>query len=510
MADFTPADLTIVIPTRDRWDILGRTLASLSAQTVTGFEVIVVVDGTDQKPPPIDASRVLVTRRAGPGAARNTGTRATERHLVMFLGDDTIPATDLVERHLGAHSRHPAVEAGVVGFVDWHPEVARNRINSWLEWSGTQSWYGSLADDREQEVSHWYFYTSNISVKRELLLSGGGFDEDFPFAAFEDLECGLRLAGLGLQLFYEPAAVCHHLHDYDWPALERRFAAMALSERLMVEKHPDIEAGCLARMKAAALRHTLPVDGLVGIVPRRFGRIDSVVRRQADRRYHARLAPTYMKAWDRAAELCELRRFLGESYDSAQLVYRSARPGVDARDLAETEPDALDDARLFELARRALEGKTERALDLLRRRLPPGSRVLEYGCGIGSDGLSLADAGYSLRFADRPGKPLDYLRWRLADRGWTLSVYELGLDELPHELDAAICLDAANPRHDPLALVNDLEKLAPVIALGFFTETPERPARISFPDELMAPRSGRTRLAAREELPGGSLLLLFD
>ena len=509
MADFTVADLAVVIPTRDRWDILGRTLSSLSNQTISGFETIVVVDGTDQDPPPLDASRVIVKRRAGPGAARNAGARSTGRPLVLFLGDDTIPAPDLVEHHLATHCRHPEREAAVVGFVDWHPEVARNRINRWLEWSGTQSWYGSLAATGEQEVSHWFFYTSNVSLKRELLLEDEGFDEDFPFAAFEDLECGLRLSRLGLRLYYEPAAICHHLHDYDWPALQRRFACMAVSERLMVDMHPDVEAGSLGRMKAAARGHALPLGGFVGIVPRQLKGLDGFVRRQADRRYHRRLAPSYLEAWDRAAELCELRRYLGERYDSARLVYRSG-PDPTEGNGARTESRSADDDRLFDYAGRALAGTTRDALSFLRRHVPPGARLLEYGCGIGSDGLRFAAAGYPVQFADLPGPSLEYLRWRLAERGLALTVYEIGHDELPGELDAAVCLDAAGRGRDPVALLRQLERIAPIVALGLFAETPGASDETSDPIELEAPRTNFSRLVARHQLPGGPVLLIYE
>lgn len=510
MGEFTAADLAIVIPTRERWDILDRTLSSLSEQTVTGFESIVVVDGTDQDPPPLAVSRVLAKRRAGPAAARNAGARTTERPLIMFIGDDTVPAPDLVERHLATHSRHPEREAAAVGLTDWHPEVAGNRINRWLEWSGTQSWYGSLAEEGEQEVSHWYFYTSNLSLKRELLVEGAGFDEDFPFAAFEDLECGLRLSRLGLRLYYEPAAVCRHLHDYDWPGLERRFSAMALSERLMVEKHPELEAGCLRRMEASAQGPALALDPLVDVVPRRWTRLDQFVRRQTDRSYHRRLTPVYLGAWDRAAELCELRRYLGPRYDSGRLVYGS-RPedGEDGR-FERGEEGSSDDEQLFALARRALEGRTDEVVAALRRHLPPGARLLEYHCGIGSDGLRLAQAGYQVQFADHAGAPLSYLTWRLADRGLQLPVYDLDVDELPGDLDAVVCLDAGASGRDPGALLAELEPVASLVALAFVTE-PDGPAlEPSVPTELPVPRGARSRLLARNELPGGSLLLLYS
>lgn len=506
MAELTAADLAVVIPTRDRWDILGLTLASLANQTVSGFETIVVVDGMDQTPPPLDANRVLVERRAGPAAARNAGVRATERSVVIFLGDDTIPAPDLVQSHLATHRRHPQPEAAAVGFVGWHRSVEPNRINRWLEWSGTQSWYTSLSDEHEQEVSHWYFYTSNLSVKRCFIQESGGFDEDFPFAAFEDLECGLRLSHLGLRLYYEPAAVCHHLHAYDWPSLERRFATMALSERLMVDKHPELDAGCLGRMKAARVGRVLPLERFVDIVPAGWKRLDRFVRRHADRSYHRRLAPVYLDAWDRAAELCELRRYLGEGHSSASLVYGSPRHLAEPTGGSPQEAGAPQEERLFELARRALTGMSNDALSLLRHHLPPRSKVLDYGCGIGSDGLELMRAGYSLQFADHPGPPLAYLKWRLANRGLTLPVYELGLDELPGDIDAAFCLDAAGQGRDPLTVLKLLEQVSPTVALGIL---PAAPGYTSIPLDELARGTGRSQLETRHELPGGSLLLLF-
>lgn len=470
MAELTPADLAVVIPTRERWDILDLTLSSLSSQTVSGFETIVVVDGTDQKVPPLEASSVVVKRRAGPAAARNEGARSTQCPIVMFIGDDTIPAPDLIERHLSTHRRHPEREAAAVGFVAWHDDVVDNKINAWLDWSGTQFWFNSLAPEGEQEVSHWYFYTSNVSVKRELLLEGGGFDEDFPFAAYEDLECALRLSELGLRLYYEPRAVCRHLHAYDWPGLERRFASMAVSERLMVEMHPDVAPGCLHRMKGAN-RPCLPLEPLVGTVPTRLKLLDRLVRREANRHYHRRLAPTYLAAWDRGGELCELRRYLGDRYDSARLVYGSPRPG---------EPADPDEDRLFDLAAQAMKPDADHVHSILQEHLPPGAKVLNYRCGIGSEGLRLATGGFSVSFADAPGAPLDYLKWRVGQRKLATEVFELGRDDVPRDIDAVFWLVATSQGREPQEAERELEDIAP-----------------------------SSRLATRQVLPDGSLLLVY-
>ncbi|HET9733612.1 MAG TPA: glycosyltransferase family 2 protein [Acidimicrobiales bacterium] len=503
MAELTAADVAVVIPTRERWDILGLTLSSLSRQSVAGFETIVVVDGTDQVVPPLEAGSVLVKRRAGPAAARNAGAASTRRPVVVFLGDDTIPAADLVERHLGAHLRHPEVEAAAVGFVGWHDSVSANKLNAWLEWSGTQSWYDALGPEAEQEVSHWHFYTSNVSLKRELLFRCGGFDEDFPYAAFEDIECGLRLSRLGLRLYYEPKAVCRHLHDYDWAGLERRFASMALSERLMVEKHPDVAPGCLNRMKDATVGPALPVERFVDTAPSRLLGLNRLLRHQANRHYHRRLSPTYQAAWERAAELCDLRRYLGERYDSARLVYGSRDPGEPTTEATTAERSEED--RLFDLARRCLSDVTGEAREHLRGHLSPGSEVLEFGCGIGSDGLRLAGEGFRVHFADQPGLPLSYLKWRLADRGLRSPVYEVGVDTLPPGLDAVFCLDGSGPEHPPGELLGRMAGLAPTVVLRVTSGMPEPSS------EPIGPHGATVgaRLAARQELSDGSRLLVY-
>ena len=495
MGELAATDLAVVIPTRQRWDILNMTLASLGRQTVSGFETIVVVDGEDQEVPELEASSVQVKRRAGPAAARNQGARSTNRQVILYLGDDTIPEPDLIERHLATHRRHPEPEAAAVGFVAWHDSVSSNKINAWLDWSGTQSWYDSLAPEGEQEVSHWHFYTSNVSVKREFLLGDGGFDEDFPYAAFEDIECAIRLSNRGMRLYYEPSAVCRHLHDYDWAGLERRFTTMAVSERLMVEMHPDVAPGCLNRMKEATTRRSLPVERLVGTLPSSLKPLDRLLRQQANRHYHQRLAPGYIEAWGRGAELCELRRYLGDDYDSARLVYGSERIGGGTDDPAEEQ--------LLARARRALTGDNRPVLAQLQKHLPPASKVLDFRCGIGSEGLYLAERGFSVQFADEPGAALDYLKWRLAERHLSLPVSQLGVDSPPAGLDAAFCADASAFGRDPVETFRRMEELAPVVAMAFDPAAGDGGAAM----EALSAGMSSDRVLARMGLPDGSRFL---
>jgi GT2 family glycosyltransferase len=303
------ADLAIIIPTRSRWDILGRTLAALDAQTERGFETIVVVDGDDQEVPDLPNARALRQRHAGPGAARNRGVEATDRGLVLFIGDDMVPRPDFVARHVARHRARPERETAVLGRVEWHPSVARNRLHRWLDWSGALFHYRVLDAEGSEEAGWPRFYSCNVSLKREFFLASGGFDPDFVFD-YEDLDFGWRLGQDGMRLLYEPGAVTQHLHAYDWPAVQRRYESRAGAEQLMMAKHDWFQPWFHGQMKAAV--HEPPASQLwtlaVDLIPQRAGRVRRGFERRADRHYRQRLAPAFLSAWERAAGIEEAGR----------------------------------------------------------------------------------------------------------------------------------------------------------------------------------------------------------
>jgi glycosyltransferase involved in cell wall biosynthesis len=303
MAEFGPADLSIVIPTRGRWETLRRTLAALHDQSEQGFEIIVVADGADQEIPDLPGARVLQQQHSGPGAARNRGVEASGRPLILFLGDDMIPTRDLVAGHLTRHGAHPSPEVAVLGRVEWHPSVPRDRLHRWLEWSCALFDYRQLDVQPEDDAGWPRFYSCNVSVKRELFVATGGFDPDFVFD-YEDLDLGWRLGQQGMRLLYEPDAVTQHLHVYDWAAVVRRYESRAGAERLMAAKHDWFTPWFHGQMDAATREPpssrlwTLGVDW----IPERAGRLRRAAEARADRHYRQRLAPIFLTEWERAAD----------------------------------------------------------------------------------------------------------------------------------------------------------------------------------------------------------------
>jgi GT2 family glycosyltransferase/2-polyprenyl-3-methyl-5-hydroxy-6-metoxy-1,4-benzoquinol methylase len=467
-------DLTVAIPTRGRSEILGRTLAGLAEQTVSGFETIVVLDGDGDAPTTrLDGVRLLHQPHSGPGAARNLAVGESARPLVLFLGDDMVPAADLVERHLERHAREPEREVAVLGRVRRHPQVPRSRLSRWLEWSGAQFDYRQLDREAGEEAGFGRFYSCNVSLKRELFTAVGGFDPDFQFD-YEDLDLAWRLHQQGMVLRYEPRAVTRHLHRHDWESVQRRYESRARAERLMMRKHEWFRPWFQERISAQA--GLPPASRLwpaaVDLVPPRLAPVRARVETRAERWYQQALADRFLAAWEGERGLEELRAYLGDAYDQSKLerafalVDEEAAAAPDEATFYRTSELYLYDLTVF-----AMSGAKEPYRRMLASLLPPGARVLDYGCGIGSDGLRLLESGYRVAFADFDNPSVEYLRWRLKQRGLQAPVYDLD-GEMPGGFDAAYAFDVIEHVDDPFGFLAALEARAGIVMVNLLEAIP--------------------------------------
>ncbi|MGH9029293.1 MAG: glycosyltransferase, partial [Acidimicrobiales bacterium] len=429
MTEFGPGDLAVVIPTRDRLAVLERTLEALRSQTVSGFETVVVADGTDQQLPDLGDARIVVQEHSGPGAARNTGVKSTGRPLVLFLGDDMIPDPGLVRTHLARHNLRPSPEHAVLGNVEWHPEVPRNRVVRWLEFSATQFDFENIAGE---DAGWGRFYSCNVSLKRDFFQSVGGFDEDFAFD-YEDLDLGFRLNEKGMVLWYERGATARHLHGYDFESLARRYESRAGAERLMMKKHPWFSPYFADKVQTARESPTASA-GWVLLAGSRHSRLLSrrvreVARARTDTWFHQKLGPRFLAAWDAYDDLSELKAYLGDSFD-IELLWNHRR-AVDDEELRAGDEAAFyrsSEMYLYDLTAFAMTGIKRPYLAALQKLVPPGATVLDFGCGIGSDGLRLLDRGFRMAFADFDNPSTRFLRWRLERRASDAPVFDLDGD----------------------------------------------------------------------------------
>src|SRR3989338_8732025 len=215
--------ITVIIPTYNRKDILRRCLNALARQSypAKNYEIIIVddgsTDGTEDLVKPflnnyICPLRYFKQENRGPAAARNLGIKNATGNIVLFMGDDIIAQSNFLEEHMAWHDRYPDDSTAVLGYVTWSPEIEITPFMRWLENGGPQFHFWQINDKIEIESSY-FFYMCNVSVKRNFLVKAGVLcDEDFPYAAYEDTELGMRLKARGLILKYNKNAVGYHDH----------------------------------------------------------------------------------------------------------------------------------------------------------------------------------------------------------------------------------------------------------------------------------------------------------
>ena len=205
----------VVIPTRNRCELLRLALASVLEQRNVAVEVVVIDEASDDGTAAMlteyceDRIRVIRNTRAqGPSAARNAGVAALTTEWIAFLDDDDVWAPDLLSAHLDAIDGRPSAAwsvSGCVAFSSFGTEV--DRLVGHRSMVETQ--LPRLCDLLRQE--NVVPVTSGVVVWREVFIAVGGFDASLSVA--EDWDLWIRLADHGT-----PALVDRGLVGYREPA----------------------------------------------------------------------------------------------------------------------------------------------------------------------------------------------------------------------------------------------------------------------------------------------------
>ena len=227
----TAADVSVVIPVRDRPEALRKLVAGLDP----ALEVIVVDDGSD---PPLLKADIRHESARGPAAARNAGIAKATRPFIALLDSDVVPPAGWLDRLLphfadtqvaGVAPRIVVARGGSEGLLG--PMLARfDAARSPLDLGAQPA--------RVRPGSRVSYVPAAALVLRRTALGDNAqvFDEQLRYG--EDVDLVWRLNAAGWSVRYEPAAAVGHAHRATLRgAIAQRFG-YGFSAAPLAKRHP--------------------------------------------------------------------------------------------------------------------------------------------------------------------------------------------------------------------------------------------------------------------------------
>ena len=180
--------VSVIIPSYDRWPMLGESVDSVLVQTAREYELIVVDDGsTDETPRRLRDYGARLTMlsqsRRGVAAARNLGARQASGQYLAFLDSDDLWHPLKLERQLAFMESNLEVEICQTDEIWVRNGVRVNPRHKHRKPSG---------DIFRASLALCLVSPSAVMMRRDLFERVGGFDESLPVC--EDYDLWLRIA----------------------------------------------------------------------------------------------------------------------------------------------------------------------------------------------------------------------------------------------------------------------------------------------------------------------------
>lgn len=189
---FPAPQVSVVIPTYNRSELLIAAIESVLRQTFTDYELIVIDDGSTDDTrarlePYADRIRYFHQPNQGASAAQNAGTRVARGEWIAILASDDTWLPAKLERQLNALASLIS-EFGVC-VTDCNFIRDSETESTAFEEGGlsTDAEFGEIMNPVQHIVGQYGIYMQSMLIRRSLFQEVGGFDETLGVSEDRDL-----------------------------------------------------------------------------------------------------------------------------------------------------------------------------------------------------------------------------------------------------------------------------------------------------------------------------------
>lgn len=246
---------SIIVPVYNRPDEVDELLESLTAQTVTNFEVVVVEDGSQTPCEQVCKKyagrlclRYFAKANSGPGQSRNYGAeRAQGEYLIILDSDVVLPPGYLkaVDDELAAN---PADAFG--GPDRSHPSFTPTQKA--ISYSMTSFFTTGGIRGGKKKLDKFYPRSFNMGIRADVYRKLGGFSK---MRFGEDIDFSIRIFKEGCRCRLFPEAWVWHKRRTDLKKFWRQVYNSGIARINLFKKYPE----------SLKLVHMLPMAFTVGV-----------------------------------------------------------------------------------------------------------------------------------------------------------------------------------------------------------------------------------------------------
>lgn len=200
--------ISVIIPTRNRYDYVSLLIDDLLKQDVSNFEIIVVDQSEVSQP--ISQCEHILTKTLGPCVSRNIGSKKGKGDILVFLDDDARVNPNFIREITNPiiNDRFDVVAGAICDLEGNYLNDSKNFLKL-----RTSNFIKVITSNPDGEVSRITLaYPAGCSaILKSVFNAVDGFNENFdPGGAGEDREMAIKLYQSGFAIWYNAQAKLLH------------------------------------------------------------------------------------------------------------------------------------------------------------------------------------------------------------------------------------------------------------------------------------------------------------